>query len=399
MSYYDLLRTCIAQYSFDCAENAQYTKIVQDMLTQKEIFCKKVEPVCDERKIQACFGKYVDIQNTNLENPETFPVLCRNYTDLVKCYREAATPCIQDPTFSQSPWEVLFGQVKTVCLSTPECPYYSMTTCSAMLYEGLSMVSTVPTSFFLDATCRVYSDFALCMEPLLVPCIVAGNGPYPEYFLQMQSTTNFMKVVCQQYKSVLLPHTEACYDKPSIQIEVDNTCTNPLGSVTFAGQPDEAALCRQTKSYIDCIKDFIGKECPGDIIAPLMMAAYQESWLLDSLSFIFGITCVPFGYANVTTKEKTTANYFPPGLIIPTTPAPPPPTTTRSSLILIKTTPTPKPLTTSSTSKTTPAEGADPSSPDTGSEGANRSSDTSSGSIYRVSTVVWGLLVFVVAFM
>lgn len=43
----------------------------------------------------------------------------RNYTDLVKCYREAATPCIQDPTFSQSPWEVLFGQVKTVCLSTP----------------------------------------------------------------------------------------------------------------------------------------------------------------------------------------------------------------------------------------------------------------------------------------
>lgn len=43
--------------------------------------------------------------------------------------------------------------------------------------------------------------------------------------------------------SGLIQHT-TCYDKQEVQTKADETCTNPLMSVTFAGPPDEVSLCR-----------------------------------------------------------------------------------------------------------------------------------------------------------
>lgn len=43
--------------------------------------------------------------------------------------------------------------------------------------------------------------------------------------------------------SGLIPHT-SCYDKTEVQTQADQTCTNPLMSLTFAGEPDQVSICR-----------------------------------------------------------------------------------------------------------------------------------------------------------
>lgn len=60
--------------------------------------------------------------------------------------------------------------------------------------------------------------------------------------------------------SGLIQHT-TCYDKQEVQTKADETCTNPLMSVTFAGPPDEVSLCRYLNISAQLISFFHWPEC------------------------------------------------------------------------------------------------------------------------------------------
>ncbi|XP_062607266.1 uncharacterized protein LOC134269064 [Saccostrea cucullata] len=297
--FYDTLRNCYAQYSFECAEtnNEVYFTMVQEMKTQKEIFCKEKEPVCDQKQLEACFAQNIDMKTTDLQKPDTFPDLCKSYGEFSKCYEQAVIPCYNDPSFQQtSPWESLFGQIKIICLSTPVCNYFEMSKCNSMMYEGLSLVTTIPTSKFITTSCEGYLQYKPCMEPLLGPCERSRLNPFPEFFQQVTSTDRFVSRLCIRHMKDLLVSASTCYDKTAIQSTVDTTCVNPLMTITFAGEPDERQICRKAKSYIECIGTLVGTECPDDTNAVKSISAYQEAWILETLSMIIGINCPPMGF-------------------------------------------------------------------------------------------------------
>lgn len=59
---------------------------------------------------------------------------------------------------------------------------------------------------------------------------------------------------------------------------------------------------RQGKAFADCIKTFAEVQCEGDEAAALVLAGYQEAWMLDTLLNMIGIVCPPFGYLSSSGK-------------------------------------------------------------------------------------------------
>lgn len=385
--YFDALRSCIAQYSWECAEgSALYQRMVQEMITNKETFCKETKPVCDDKNLEACFVNYIDLTGSNLQDPTTFSVLCRNFTELSSCYSKASAPCYGDPMFANSHWEGIFGQVKINCLSTPECNYFEMSKCTNMLYEALTSIATIPSSTFLNAACSAYIKFQPCMTPLLSKCLVSRTATYTDFLLQMQNTASFVKILCEKHFLGLIPHT-SCYDKTEVQTKAEQTCTNPLMSLTFAGEPDQVSLCRSFKTYVDCLKGFIETQCPGEAAAALAIAAYHESWLSNSLQSMLGVQCPPLGYNSDTQETTTSIPQWPTGnhLLIPsTTEAPPPPPPTSN----------PEPQTFNPGFET-PA----PSPPATTMKNVEEKLGASSGEVCRLSRILSGIFLAFMTFM
>ena len=67
---------------------------------------------------------------------------------------------------------------------------------------------------------------------------------------------------------------------------------------------------RQGKAFADCIKTFAEVQCEGDEAAALVLAGYQEAWMLDTLLNMIGIVCPPFGYLSSSGKRRRFMNMY-----------------------------------------------------------------------------------------